>query len=118
MIQSKQSPKNIHFVGIGGSGMSGLAEVLHNSGYIVTGSDILMTSVTDRLISLGIKIEKNHNPLNIGSAEMIVVSSAIDNKNLEVEEAKRLSIPVLARAELLSSLMDMKRGIAVAKGGS
>ena len=114
MIQSKQSPKNIHFVGIGGSGMSGLAEVLHNSGYIVTGSDILMTSITDRLISLGIKIEKNHNPLNISSAEMIVVSSAIDNKNLEVEEAKRLSIPVLARAELLSSLMNMKRGIAVA----
>ena len=109
----KRSPSHIHFIGIGGSGMSGLAEVLFNLGYIVTGSDISITSVTERLTSLGIDIQTKHKTSNLGTAEMVVVSTAIDEKNPEVVEAKKLMLPVLARAELLSSLMNMKRGIAV-----
>ena len=109
----KRSPDRIHFIGIGGSGMSGLAEVLFNLGYIVTGSDISITSVTERLTSLGIDIQTKHKASNLGTAEMVVVSTAIDEKNPEIVEAKKLMLPVLARAELLSSLMNMKRGIAV-----
>ena len=109
----KRSPDRIHFIGIGGSGMSGLAEVLFNLGYTVTGSDISITSVTERLTSLGIDIQTKHKASNLGTAEMVVVSTAIDEKNPEVVEAKKLMLPVLARAELLSSLMNMKRGIAV-----
>ncbi len=109
----KRSPDHIHFIGIGGSGMSGLAEVLFNLGYTVTGSDISTTLVTERLTSLGIDIQSMHKASNLGAAEMVVVSTAIDEKNPEVEEAKKLMLPVLARAELLSSLMNMKRGIAV-----
>ena len=114
MSLSKISPKHLHFIGIGGSGMSGLAEVLNNLGYIVTGSDISETSVTERLKSLNIKIESNHKPSNLGSADMVVISTAIDESNLELKEARKLSLPVLQRAELLSSLMNMKRGIAIA----
>lgn len=114
MSLSKISPKHLHFIGIGGSGMSGLAEVLNNLGYIVTGSDISETSVTERLASLGIKIENIHKPSNLGSADMVVISAAIEENNLELKEARKLSLPVLQRAELLSSLMNMKRGIAVA----
>jgi len=109
----KRSPDHIHFIGIGGSGMSGLAEVLFNLGYTVTGSDISTTLVTERLTSLGIDIQSLHKASNLGAAEMVVVSTAIDEKNPEVVEAKKLMLPVLARAELLSSLMNMKRGIAV-----
>ena len=109
----KRSPDHIHFIGIGGSGMSGLAEVLFNLGYTVTGSDISTTLVTERLTSLGIDIQSMHKASNLGAAEMVVVSTAIDEKNPEVVEAKKLMLPVLARAELLSSLMNMKRGIAV-----
>ena len=109
----KRSPDRIHFIGIGGSGMSGLAEVLFNLGYTVTGSDISTTLVTERLTSLGIDIQSMHKASNLGAAEMVVVSTAIDEKNPEVVEAKKLMLPVLARAELLSSLMNMKRGIAV-----
>ena len=94
--------------------MSGLAEVLNNLGYIVTGSDISETSVTERLASLGIKIENIHKPSNLGSADMVVISAAIEENNLELKEARKLSLPVLQRAELLSSLMNMKRGIAIA----
>ena len=114
MSLSKISPKHLHFIGIGGSGMSGLAEVLNNLGYIVTGSDISETSVTERLKSLNIKIESNHKPSNLGSADMVVISTAIDESNLELKEARKLLLPVLQRAELLSSLMNMKRGIAIA----
>ena len=114
MNQSNRSPNHIHLIGIGGSGMSGLAEVLHNLGYVVSGSDISLTSVTRRLTELGIKVENNHNPLNVRSVDMVVLSSAIDESNEELQEAKKLLLPVLSRAELLSSLMNMKRGIAVA----
>ena len=85
MSLSKRSPNHIHFIGIGGSGMSGLAEVVCNLGYVVTGSDILQTTITERLISLGIKIDHNHKPSNLRSADMVVISSAINENNPELE---------------------------------
>ena len=114
MNQSKKYPTNIFFVGIGGSGMSGLAEVLFNLGYTVCGSDIKMTQITERLSSLGIKTFNGHKASNIQEADMIVKSAAIEDNNPELLEARKLSLPILDRAELLSSLMNMKRGIAVA----
>lgn len=114
MNLSKKYPTNIFFVGIGGSGMSGLAEVLLNLGYTVSGSDIKATTITERLSSLGINIVVGHKASNIGVADMIVKSAAIEESNPELLEAQKLSLPVLERAELLSSLMNMKRGIAIA----
>ena len=114
MQQSKKSPNHLHFIGIGGSGMSGLAEVLFNLGYKVTGSDIAETSITERLISLGIEIKNNHKASNVGSADMVIVTTAINETNVELKEARKLLLPILQRAELLSSLMNMKRGIAIA----
>ena len=104
----------IFFVGIGGSGMSGIAEVLINLNYEVSGSDISDSAIIDRLKSMGAKIHIGHKASNLDKAEMIVVSSAIDSKNPELIEAQLRGIPVLARAEMLSSLMNMKRGIAIA----
>tara|TARA_Y100001970_G_scaffold290274_1_gene423365 strand:- start:17259 stop:18647 length:1389 start_codon:yes stop_codon:yes gene_type:complete len=106
--------KKIHFIGIGGSGMSGIAEVLNNLDYDVSGSDINDSKTTKRLASLGIKVFINHNGDNLDDVEMVVVSSAIDSKNPEIIEARKRSLPILARAEMLSGLMNMKRGIAVA----
>lgn len=113
MSLSRRRPDHIHFIGIGGSGMSGLAEVLFNLGYSVTGSDIDESSITDRLKSLGIKIKKEHSPSNLDIVDMVVVSSAIEENNPELKQARKLLLPVLKRAELLSSLMNMKRAIAV-----
>ena len=113
MSLSRWRPDHIHLIGIGGSGMSGLAEVLFNLGYSVTGSDIDESSITDRLKSLGIKIKKEHSPSNLDIVDMVVVSSAIEEKNPELKQARKLLLPVLKRAELLSSLMNMKRAIAV-----
>ena len=104
----------IFFVGIGGSGMSGIAEVLINLNYEVSGSDISDSEIIDRLRSMGAEIHIGHKATNIDKADMIVISSAIDDGNLELIEAKLRGIPVLARAEMLSSLMNMKRGIAIA----
>jgi len=104
----------IHFVGIGGIGMSGIAEVLNNLGYQVSGSDIKETDTTKRLESLGIKIYYGHKPENVGSAEVLVVSSAIKRDNPELLEAKRMGIPVILRAEMLAELMRMKYSILVA----
>ena len=106
--------KNIHFIGIGGSGMSGIAEVLNNLGYLVSGSDNSNSSNTTRLESLGINIYYDHKSENLDGVEMVVRSTAILDDNPEILEAKRRLIPVLARAEMLSSLMNNKRGIAVA----
>mgnify|MGYP003315176826 FL=1 len=114
MNPSKFSLNNIHFVGIGGSGMSGIAEVLFNLGYTVTGSDKKESDITNRLIDLGIEIAFDHSASNLRKAEMVVVSSAISESNPEIKEAKKRSIPILARAEMLSSLMNTKRGIAIA----
>lgn len=106
--------QRIHFVGIGGIGMSGIAEVLLNLGYKVTGSDLKRSSVTDRLQTLGATIFDGHSAENAIGAEVVVTSSAIASGNPEVEEARRLHIPVIQRAEMLAELMRLKYGIAVA----
>jgi len=105
--------KRIHFVGIGGAGMSGIAEVLHNLGFTVTGSDIAKQSTTRYLESLGIPISYNHLPENVFGADVVVVSSAIHPDNPEVLKARELKIPVIPRAEMLAELMRMKFSIAV-----
>lgn len=106
--------KRIHFVGIGGAGMCGIAEVLRNEGYSVSGSDIAHTKVTERLQSLGVIVCIGHEARNVQGASVVVVSSAIHKGNPEVEEALRLRIPVVRRAEMLGELMRYRYGIAVA----
>jgi UDP-N-acetylmuramate--alanine ligase len=106
--------QRIHFVGIGGIGMSGIAEVLLNLGYKVSGSDLKSSSVTQRLASLGATVFEGHRAENIVGAEVVVTSSAIAKENPEVTEAHRLHIPVIQRAEMLAELMRLKYGIAVA----
>ena len=106
--------KNIHFVGIGGIGMSGIAEVLLNLGYQISGSDIKETEVTRRLRSLGCEISYGHRRENLREADVVVISSAIRQKNPEVEAAEERLIPVIPRAEMLAELMRMKVGIAIA----
>lgn len=106
--------KNIHFVGIGGSGMSGIAEVLVNLGYRVSGSDIADSAVTARLRSAGAKVVIGHSAANIADSDVVVVSSAIDASNPEVSGALETSIPVIPRAEMLGELMRFQQGIAVA----
>ena len=106
--------QRIHFVGIGGIGMSGIAEVLLTLGYKVSGSDLKASAVTDRLQSLGAMIFEGHRPENIVGAEVVVTSSAIAHRNPEVAEAHRLRIPVIARAEMLAELMRLKYGVAIA----
>ena len=114
MNTSQYKLNNIHFIGIGGSGMSGIAEVLNNLGYKVSGSDSHSSSNTQRLEKMGIPISYDHKPENLDQVEMVVKSTAISEDNPEVKEAHRRFIPVLARAEMLSSLMNNKRGIAIA----
>ncbi|HKD91272.1 MAG TPA: UDP-N-acetylmuramate--L-alanine ligase [Terriglobales bacterium] len=106
--------QRVHFVGIGGIGMSGIAEVLLTLGYKVSGSDLKASAVTDRLQSLGAMIFEGHRPENIAGAEVVVTSSAIAQRNPEVAEAHRLRIPVIARAEMLAELMRLKYGVAIA----
>jgi UDP-N-acetylmuramate--alanine ligase len=106
--------QRIHFVGIGGIGMSGVAEVLLNLGYKVSGSDLKGSSVTERLAGLGATVFEGHRGENIAGAEVVVTSSAISVENPEVAEAHRLHIPVIQRAEMLAELMRLKYGIAVA----
>jgi len=106
--------QRIHFVGIGGIGMSGIAEVLLNLGYRVSGSDLKSSGVTDRLASLGAAIFEGHRAENMAGAEVVVTSSAIAVDNPEVAEAHKLHIPVIQRAEMLAELMRLKYGIAIA----
>ena len=107
--------KQIHFVGIGGIGMSGIAELLLNLGYRVSGSDLASTSITENLQSLGGKIYQGHSAEHVGQADVVVTSSAIAPDNPEVVEANRLFIPVIQRAEMLAELMRLKKyGIAIA----
>jgi UDP-N-acetylmuramate--alanine ligase len=106
--------QRIHFVGIGGIGMSGIAEVLLNLGYKVSGSDLKSSAVTQRLAGLGAAVFDRHAAENINGAEVVVTSSAIAEENLEVAEARKLHIPVIPRAEMLAELMRLKYGIAVA----
>jgi UDP-N-acetylmuramate--alanine ligase len=104
----------IHFVGIGGIGMSGIAEVLHNLGYEVTGSDLKDSETTKRLSELGIKVYKGHKAENVDDAHVLVISSAVQSDNPEVIEARKRSIPVIPRAEMLAELARLKHGILVA----
>src|SRR3954464_13895909 len=106
--------QRIHFVGIGGIRMSGIAEVLLNLGYKVSGSDLRESSVTDRLKKFGAIIFEGHRVENIHGADVVVTSSAISPQNPEVAEARRLKIPVIQRAEMLAELMRLKYGIAIA----
>jgi len=106
--------QRIHFIGIGGSGMSGIAEVLINQNYDVSGSDQSQSSVTDHLESLGAEIHFNHNAQNVHGKHVVVVSSAICSNNPEVKAAREEMIPVIPRAEMLAELMRMKYGIAIA----
>jgi UDP-N-acetylmuramate--alanine ligase len=106
--------QRIHLVGIGGSGMSGIAEVLLSSGYAVSGSDLKQTQVTERLRKLGASIFEGHLPENVHGAHVVVISSAVRTDNVEVVEAHLLKIPVIPRAEMLAELMRLKYGIAVA----
>src|SRR5437879_3610944 len=106
--------QRIHFVGIGGIGMSGIAEVLLNLGYKVSGSDLKSSAVTQRLAGLGATTFEGHRVENIMGAEVVVTSSAISVDNSEIVEARRLHIPVIQRAEMLAELMRLKYGIAIA----
>ena len=106
--------QQIHFVGIGGIGMSGIAEVLLNLGYKVSGSDLKNSSVTQRLAGLGAVMFEGHRAENIAGAEVVVTSSAIAAENPEVVEAHNLHVPVIQRAEMLAELMRLKYGIAIA----
>ena len=106
--------KKIHLIGIGGAGMSGIAEILINLGYIVSGSDLAKTPITERLVSLGAKISFKHGSKNVLNKDLIVVSSAILKKNPEVIEAKKLKIPIIKRAEMLANLMMLKESVAIA----
>jgi UDP-N-acetylmuramate--alanine ligase len=106
--------QRIHLVGIGGSGMSGIAEVLLSSGYAVSGSDLKQTPVTERLRKLGASIFEGHQAENVHGAHVVVISSAVRTDNVEVIEAHLLKIPVIPRAEMLAELMRLKYGIAVA----
>src|SRR5512139_177451 len=101
-------------VGIGRTGMNGIAEVLINLGYKVSGTDLQATEVTERLTRLGAEIHRGHAPEHIHGADVVVISSAVKDDNAEVQEARRLKIPVIPRAEMLAELMRMKYGIAVA----
>src|SRR6266853_954633 len=106
--------QRIHFVGIGGIGMSGIAEVLLTLGYKVSGSDLKSSSVTERLAEKGAIIFEGHRPENITSAEVVVASSAIRRDNPEITAAHAQHVPVIQRAEMLAELMRLKYGIAVA----
>ena len=102
---------HLHFVGIGGAGMSGIAEVLLNLGYVVSGSDIAASPVTERLQSLGARISLGHDKKNIRGADAVIVSSAVKADNPEVTAARELDIPVVPRAVMLAELMRLRRGI-------
>ena len=104
----------IHFVGIGGIGMSGIAEVLLSSGYTIQGSDLKRTKITNRLEEMGATIFEGQSPENLEGAEVIVISSAIKKGNPELDEARRLGLPVVRRAEMLAELMRLRSNVAVA----
>src|SRR5687768_11036998 len=105
--------ERIHFVGIGGIGMSGIAEVLLNLGYAISGSDLVDSEITRRLARLGVRHVTGHRAENAEQADVVVVSSAVTPDNVEVVAAKSRKIPVIPRAEMLAELMRMKYGVAV-----
>src|SRR5262245_49632240 len=107
-------PQHLHFTGIGGIGMSGIAEVLLNLGYTISGSDVKLSPITARLAEMGARVFEGHAAGNVAGARALVVSSAVEEQNPEVVEARRLGIPVIPRGELLAELMRLKYGIAIA----
>ena len=110
----KHAVKRIHFVGIGGSGMSGIAEVLHNLGYTITGSDLSDGAVLKRLASLGIQTFVGHSASHVAAADAVVTSTAVKADNPEVIQARAMHIPIVPRALMLAELMRLKQGIAIA----
>ena len=106
--------RSIHFVGIGGVGMCGIAEVLANQGYAISGSDIKESPVLERLRSLGVRVDIGHRAENIDGADVVVTSTAVNTENLEVAAAHERRIPVVPRAQMLAELMRFRHGIAVA----
>ena len=106
--------QHVHFIGIGGIGMSGIAEILLNLGHRVSGSDLKRSPITDRLLSLGATIFEGHAASNIAGADVVVTTSALSSKNPEVLAARAKSIPVIQRAEMLAELMRLKYGVAIA----
>jgi UDP-N-acetylmuramate--alanine ligase len=107
-------PQHVHFVGIGGIGMSGIAEVLLSLGYQVSGSDVKLSPITERLTKLGATVYLGHEAGNVAGAKAVVVTSALDPGNPEIAEARQLQIPIIPRGELLAELMRLKFGIAIA----
>ncbi|MFO1281015.1 MAG: UDP-N-acetylmuramate--L-alanine ligase [Burkholderiales bacterium] len=110
----KRRVRRIHFVGIGGAGMSGIAEVLANQGYQVSGSDLADSAVTRRLASLGVRIDRGHAAANVAGVDVVVVSTAVAADNPEVAAARAHGVPVVPRALMLAELMRFKQGVAVA----
>ncbi len=106
--------KHVHFVGIGGIGMSGIAELMVNLGYTVSGSDQKASDLTERLASKGVTVSVGHAAVNVGAADVVVVSSAVREDNPEVQEARARRVPVIPRAEMLAELMRLRFGIAIA----
>ncbi len=106
--------RNIHFIGIGGAGMAGIAEVLLNLGYAVSGTDLKLTAVTERLRTLGARVAEGHSDAHLGDADVVVVSSAVATDNPEIVAAHARRIPVIRRAEMLAELMRFRYGIAIA----
>ena len=106
--------QRVHFVGVGGIGMSGIAELLANLGYAVSGSDLKASEVTDRLQALGVRVGVGHEARHVGDADVVVYSSAVKGDNPEIVEAHRRRIPVIPRAEMLAELMRLRSGIAIA----
>lgn len=106
--------KRLFFVGIGGAGMSGIAEILHNLGYQIKGSDTTPSEVTDYLEKLGIRIAAEHKAVNVADSDVVVISSAVGESNPEVVEARRMGLPVIKRAEMLGELMRLKFAIGIA----
>ena len=110
----KHKVKRIHFVGIGGSGMSGIAEVLANQGYEVSGSDLAASATTQRLAEQGIRVVIGHQAENVDAADAVVVSTAVKESNPEVIAARERKLPVVPRAQMLAELMRFKQGVAIA----
>jgi UDP-N-acetylmuramate--alanine ligase len=110
----KHKVKRIHFVGIGGSGMSGIAEVLANQGYEVSGSDLAASATTQRLAAQGIRVDIGHQAANVDAADAVVVSTAVKESNPEVIAARERKLPVVPRAQMLAELMRFKQGVAIA----